>query len=136
MQGVSKDPTGTALIWTTGSTGEQTFELLPGRYWLEETAAPDGYQIMSPITITVGADGVVTVNGHNVTDKDGTGQVQALDAPKTTNLTVNKVWNDNDDQDGKRRTVTFDLDRKLAGGGRSRLYEDGRPEPRHQRQRR
>ncbi len=33
---------------------------------------------MSPITITVGADGVVTVNGHNVTDKGGTGQVQAL----------------------------------------------------------
>lgn len=38
MQGVSKDPTGTALIWTTGSTEKQTFELLPGRYWLEETA--------------------------------------------------------------------------------------------------
>lgn len=115
MQGVRKDPTGTALIWTTGSTGKQTFELLPGRYWLEETAAPDGYQTMSPITITVGADGVVTVNGHNVTDEHGAGQIQALDAPKTTNLTVNKVWNDNDDQDGKRRTVTFDLYRKLAG---------------------
>lgn len=115
MQGVRKDSTGTALIWTTGSTGKQTFELLPGRYWLEETAAPDGYQIMSPITITVGADGVVTVNGHNVTDKNGIGQIQALDAPKTTNLTVNKVWKDNDDQDGKRRTVTFDLYRKLAG---------------------
>lgn len=115
MQGVSKDDTGTALTWTTGDTGKQEFKLLPGRYWLEETAAPDGYQIMSPITITVGADGVVTVNGHNVTDKGGTGQVQALDAPKTTNLTVNKVWDDNDDQDGKRRTVTFDLYRKLAG---------------------
>lgn len=115
MRDVNKDPTGTALIWTTGDTGKQTFELLPGRYWLEETAAPDGYQIMSPITITVGADGVVTVNGHNVTDKDGIGQIQALDAPKTTNLTVKKVWDDNDDQDGKRRTVTFDLYRKLAG---------------------
>lgn len=115
MQGVRKDSTGTALIWTTGSTGKQTFELLPGRYWLEETAAPDGYQTMSPITITVGADGVVTVNGHNVTDKNGIGQIQALDAPKTTNFTVNKVWKDNDDQDGKRRTVTFDLYRKLAG---------------------
>lgn len=115
MQGVSKDDTGTALTWTTGDTGKQEFKLLPGRYWLEETAAPDGYQIMSPITITVGADGVVTVNGHNVTDKGGTGQVQALDAPKTTNLTVNKVWDDNDDQDGKLRTVTFDLYRKLAG---------------------
>lgn len=115
VRDVNKDSTGTALIWTTGDTGKQTFELLPGRYWLEETAAPDGYQIMSPITITVGADGVVTVNGHNVTDKDGTGQVQALDAPKTTNLTVKKVWDDNDDQDGKRRTVTFDLYRKLAG---------------------
>lgn len=115
VRDVNKDSTGTALIWTTGDTGNQTFELLPGRYWLEETAAPDGYQIMSPITITVGADGVVTVNGHNVTDKDGTGQVQALDAPKTTNLTVKKVWDDNDDQDGKRRTVTFDLYRKLAG---------------------
>ena len=63
----------------------------------------------------MGADGVVTVNGHNVTDENGIGQIQALDAPKTTNLTVNKVWNDNDDQDGKRRTVTFDLYRKLAG---------------------
>ena len=115
VRDVNKDSTGTALIWTTGDTGKQTFELLPGRYWLEETAAPAGYQIMSPITITVGADGVVTVNGHNVTDKGGIGQVQALDAPKTTNLTVNKVWDDNDDQDGKRRTVTFDLYRKLAG---------------------
>ena len=115
VRDVNKDSTGTALIWTTGDTGKQTFELLPGRYWLEETAAPAGYQIMSPITIIVGADGVVTVNGHNVTDKNGTGQIQALDAPKTTNLTVNKVWKDNDDQDGKRRTVTFDLYRKLAG---------------------
>lgn len=115
VRDVNKDSTGTALIWTTGDTGKQTFELLPGRYWLEETAAPAGYQIMSPITIIVGADGVVTVNGHNVTDKNGTGQIQALDAPKTTNLTVNKVWKDNDDQDGKRRTVNFDLYRKLAG---------------------
>ncbi len=47
MQGVSKDPTGTALIWTTRSTGEQTFELLPGRYWLEEPS-PVGYQTMEP----------------------------------------------------------------------------------------
>lgn len=114
MPSVSKSEDGLGLTWKT-NTGKQDFELLPGRYKLEETAAPDGYQIMSPITITVGADGVVTVNGHNVTDKDGTGQVQALDAPKTTNLTVNKVWNDNNDQDGKRRTVTFDLYRKLAG---------------------
>ncbi|WP_288549735.1 Ig-like domain-containing protein [uncultured Bifidobacterium sp.] len=71
VRDVNKDSTGTALIWTTGDTGKQTFELLPGRYWLEETAAPAGYQIMSPITIIVGADGVVTVNGHNVTDKNG-----------------------------------------------------------------
>ncbi len=40
MQGVSKDDTGTALTWTTGDTGKQEFKLLPGRYWLEETAAP------------------------------------------------------------------------------------------------
>lgn len=111
---VSKSEDGLGLTWTT-NTGKQDFELLPGRYRLEETEAPIGYKIMDPITINVGADGTVTVNGHDMRDTNGVGQVQALDVPKTTTLTVTKEWKDNNNQDGKRRTVTFDLYRKLAG---------------------
>lgn len=114
MPSVSKSEDGLGLTWTT-NTGKQGFELLPGRYRLEETEAPIGYKIMDPITINVGADGTVTVNGHDMRDTNGVGQVQALDVPKTTTLTVTKEWNDNNNQDGKRRTVTFDLYRKLAG---------------------
>lgn len=114
MPSVSKSEDGLGLTWTT-NTGKQDFELLPGRYRLEETEAPIGYKIMDPITINVGADGTVTVNGHDMRDTNGVGQVQALDVPKTTTLTVTKEWNDNNNQDGKRRTVTFDLYRKLAG---------------------
>lgn len=114
MPSVIKSEDGLGLTWTT-NTGKQDFELLPGRYKLEETEAPTGYKIMDPITINVGADGTVTVNGHDVRDTNGVGQVQALDVPKTTTLTVTKEWNDNNNQDGKRRTVTFDLHRKLAG---------------------
>lgn len=114
MPSVSKSEDGLGLTWTT-NTGKRDFELLPGRYKLEETEAPTGYKIMDPITINVGADGTVTVNGHDVRDTNGVGQVQALDVPKTTTLTVTKEWKDNNNQDGKRRTVTFDLYRKLAG---------------------
>lgn len=114
MPSVSKSEDGLGLTWTT-NTGKQDFELLPGRYRLEETEAPIGYKIMDPITINVGADGTVTVNGHDMRDTNGVVQVQALDVPKTTTLTVTKEWNDNNNQDGKRRTVTFDLYRKLAG---------------------
>lgn len=114
MPSVNKSEDGLGLTWIT-NTGKQDFDLLPGRYKLEETEAPTGYKIMDPITINVGADGTVTVNGHDVRDTNGVGQVQALDVPKTTTLTVTKEWNDNNNQDGKRRTVTFDLYRKLAG---------------------
>lgn len=114
MPSVNKSEDGLGLTWIT-NTGKQDFDLLPGRYKLEETEAPTGYKIMDPITINVGADGTVTVNGHDVRDTNGVGQVQALDVPKTTTLTVTKEWNDNNNQDGKRRTVTFDLCRKLAG---------------------
>lgn len=114
MPSVSKSEDGLGLTWTT-NTGKRDFELLPGRYKLEETEAPTGYKIMDPITINVGTDGTVTVNGHDVRDTNGVGQVQALDVPKTTTLTVTKEWKDNNNQDGKRRTVTFDLYRKLAG---------------------
>lgn len=114
MPSVNKSEDGLGLTWIT-NTGKQDFDLLPGRYKLEETEAPTGYKIMDPITINVGADGTVTVNGHDVRDTNGVGQVQALDVPKTTTLTVTKEWSDNNNQDGKRRTVTFDLCRKLAG---------------------
>lgn len=115
MPSVTKSEDGLGLTWITTNTGKQDFDLLPGRYKLEETEAPTGYKIMDPITINVSANGTVTVNGHDVRDTNGVGQVQALDVPKTTTLTVTKEWNDNNNQDGKRRTVTFDLCRKLAG---------------------
>ena len=70
---------------------------------------------MDPIIILVGEDGTITVDGKNVTDSDGIGHVQAEDAPKTTSLTVTKTWNDNNNQDGKRASVTFDLYRKTDG---------------------
>ena len=70
---------------------------------------------MDPIIILVGEDGTITVDGKNVTGSDGIGHVQAEDAPKTTSLTVTKTWNDNNNQDGKRASVTFDLYRKTDG---------------------
>lgn len=41
--------------------------------------------------------------------------MQAEDAPKTTSLTATKTWNDNNNQDGKRASVIFDLYRKTDG---------------------
>ena len=101
--------------WTTSGSETKTLELLPGRYKLTEANAPDGYQVMDPIIILVGEDGTITVDGKNVTGSDGIGHVQAEDAPKTTSLTVTKTWNDNNNQDGKRASVTFDLYRKTDG---------------------
>lgn len=70
---------------------------------------------MDPIIILVGEDGTITVDGKNVTGSDGIGHVQAEDAPKTTSLTATKTWNDNNNQDGKRASVIFDLYRKTDG---------------------
>lgn len=59
---------------TTGTDGTLTFDnLLYGRYRLTETKAPDGYELLEePICLTLGENGVVTVEGHEFAQADST----------------------------------------------------------------
>ena len=60
---------------TTDSTGEFNIQgLKPGQYWLEETAAPKGYnKLAKRIKIAIGENGLVNVGGNYGNDGKVTG---------------------------------------------------------------
>lgn len=80
------DTTGTTL--TTGEDGSVTFTgLKAGKYYVEETVAPEGYNINSKkFEITISTQGIVT--GDNVTGDNVTTDIPATDNVKDNKLVV------------------------------------------------
>ena len=73
---VIKNSAGTVIYsWTSDGTIND-FQLVPGTYTIEETAAPSGYErIIGAVRFTVGADGTITVDVHSNAEKSDTGVV-------------------------------------------------------------
>ena len=63
------DPNGSITEIVTDSTGKFEIEGLDqGSYVLKETTTPAGYNTVGDITVTIGADGTLTVNQTTVTE--------------------------------------------------------------------
>lgn len=111
--GVDAQAASAAAVLVSCTATEATFaNLTAGTYTLTETAAPDGYAQAAPITIVITEAGNVIVNGRSVAVDDNgtqTNIVTVPNTPLTTSVTATKVWNDADDQDGARQTITFHL---------------------------
>ena len=68
-----------------------------GTYYVREIEAPEGYErITTPWTVTIGADTPMIDGARKVV-------IEAVNESVKISLTVNKVWNDANDQDGKRK---------------------------------
>lgn len=102
--------------WTTDGSNDHEVKLTSsGDYRLKETSAPQGYNLAAPIDFTVNSDGTIIRNGKS------TNTIVMTDSPKTTSVKATKVWNDNNNQDGKRTDATFSLYRKVGGGAESKV---------------
>ena len=67
-------------------------------YTVVETSVPTGYKSSAP------------------GDKNNDYKITNTHTPETTSITVQKIWSDNNDQDGKRpKTITVKLMKQLAG---------------------
>ena len=79
---------------TTLTNGQATFKgLEEGSYILEETAAPENYNLdPTPRVVTITADGVVTISG---TERNDNGYFVIRDK-EDGNITVTKKWIDNE----------------------------------------
>ena len=109
-----------AQTCTTSTTADNnakcTFtNLTYGVYTLSETKTPEGYQTATPITVTVTAAGKVIVGGKDVTDGSDTGTITMTDHVNVTSISARKIWNDGDNQDGRRGTVIFHLNKTVNG---------------------
>ncbi len=114
---------------TTDGAGLATFTFNePGIYKIKETSAPDGY-IASSDTYTVEVDKTLSKISYKDSDSfwewlyklfvgdDSTGTwdddkqlLTVTNEPDTTSLTVNKIWHDNNNQDGLRvEEIPFEL---------------------------
>lgn len=126
--------------WTTDDAGDtgakhKVENLTPGTYTLTETTTPEGYQTADPITIVVTNKGAVLVNGVDVRDTDNVGQVTMIDRSNVTSIRARKVWDDDNNRDGKRKPVTFQLNKSLDGGttwtvvaGQDKVLNESTPE--------
>ncbi|WP_300745868.1 Cna B-type domain-containing protein [uncultured Bifidobacterium sp.] len=102
--------------WTTDGSNDHEVKLTSsGEYRLKEVSAPQGYDLAAPIDFTVNSDGTIVHNGKSVS------AIVMTDTPKTTSVKATKVWNDNNNQDGKRTDATFSLYRKVGDGAESKV---------------
>ncbi len=107
---ITKKGSEEVLYQHTSTNQTWKVKLEPGEYTLTEITAPKGYEVAESIDFTVNENGLA-----------GGGKVHMEDAPtpeepkpEITEVTVNKVWDDNNNQDGKRtENVTVNL---LADG--------------------
>ncbi len=92
----------------SAANGKVTFaNLTPGTYYVKETSAPNEKYVQDTTVykavVTAGNTvGLQMLNGEGVTG--------VVNAPETTSVTVTKVWNDANNQDGIRPTsITVNL---------------------------
>lgn len=126
INGDSKEEIGS---WTSGQDGKNSNETIkshvvtinPGRYYLEETSAPEHFKITEPITFEVDVDGTVSIITKNDQNEDDitpceNNVVQMVDQNiQQTSYSVEKVWNDNNNAAKKRPSeITVQLQRKLS----------------------
>ena len=93
--------------WVSEADTTHMISLEEGTYTLTEITAPDGYEVAESIPFEVGADGLVKVDGNTVDKvimKDEPTPVvpEPTPEPEKVSVTVTKVWEDADNQDGKR----------------------------------
>ena len=111
----ARDADGNEAVFTTSATDMNVIALARGTYKLVETKAPAGFEKSDSVNfeVTGNADRVVTVEGKKVqygTGDNVTGAVEVVDTPKSTSLSVTKLWDDDNDKAGKRRgSVTVQL---------------------------
>ena len=128
----AQDADGNEVTFTSSSDAMNEFTLAPGTYQLVETKAPAGYEKSDPVTFVVAgnADRAVTVNGETVQSGTGDaiqGGVSVVDTTGKTSLEVAKVWDDAENQDGKRPTsviVQLYADGEAVEGSSVELTED------------
>ncbi|MCD8338196.1 MAG: Cna B-type domain-containing protein [Lachnospiraceae bacterium] len=115
--GRSSQP-GKEAYLTTGTDGAVIARHLPtGLYTLSEYQAPEGYQLLADTqtvkVATEAADGVWSA--QLLINDTRTETLTVTDTAKTTTLTVKKVWEDNDNQDGLRADAVFSLTGAITG---------------------
>ena len=93
--------------WVSEADTTHMISLTEGTYTLTEITAPEGYEVAESITFEVGADGLVKVDGNTVDKvvmKDEPTPVtpEPTPEPEKVDVTVTKVWEDANNQDGKR----------------------------------
>ncbi len=66
------EETSKIITWTSGETALELRNLPDGAYTLEETAAPDGYTVITEFTFTIENGKVITEGNAEVTVEDGT----------------------------------------------------------------
>lgn len=76
-----RDSSGKTISTWISDGQVKDFYLMPGKYTFVETAAPDGYEIVTAITFTVNEQGQVTVNGKAT---KGDAHIVMVDAYKPT----------------------------------------------------
>ncbi|MCH9275348.1 Cna B-type domain-containing protein [Bifidobacterium amazonense] len=100
---------------TANNTAIEFTDLTPGSYTLTETAAPEGYQPVDPIAVTVTNSGAVIINGKTVSSEDGK-HLTVTDRSNVTSIRARKKWDDGNNQDGKRQPARFQLRKSVDGG--------------------
>ncbi|WP_055078702.1 SpaA isopeptide-forming pilin-related protein [Lagierella massiliensis] len=80
ISGANFDLLGANVSITTDSNGEATFRnIKPGKYYLRETKAPEGYKLdNNEKTITVSDQGEITVTGENAKLSTGSGKTEIV----------------------------------------------------------
>ena len=106
----------TVRLYADNEETNQTLELNAGNNWQGSFTDLDEYKNGKEIAYTVKEEGTLPDGYKSEVESTGTNQFTITNSytPETTQITVTKVWKDNNNQDGKRPTsITVQL---LADG--------------------